>query len=85
MDKRSLLHLFRKDTIMTGPKEKSGKPGSNYEEEVPKGREPVDHKTVRKPNDSLPNKAPKTKEPAKQREQEEQPVQPIKKAPTKDQ
>ena len=66
---------------MSGPKVKSDKPGSNYEKEIPKGREPVDHKTVRKPNDSLPNKPPKAKNPAQQREQEEQPVHPIKKAP----
>jgi hypothetical protein len=66
---------------MSGPKVKSDKPGSNYQEEVPKGREPVDHKTVRKENDSTPNKAPKTNNPAKQRELDEQPVHPIKKAP----
>lgn len=66
---------------MSGPKIKSDKPGSNYQEEVPKGREPVDHKTVRHKNDSTPNKAPKTNNPAKQRELEEQPVHPIKKAP----
>jgi len=67
--------------MSSGPKEKSTKPGSNYEKEIPEGREPEDHKTVRKPNDSLPNKPPKTNNPAKQRELEEQPVQPIKKAP----
>jgi len=66
---------------MSGPKVKNNKPGSNYEEEVPKGREPVDHKTVRKPNDSLPNKPPKTNNPAERRENEEQPVHSIKKAP----
>jgi len=66
---------------MSGPKIKSDKPGSNYQEEVPKGREPVDHKTVRHENDSTPNKAPKTNNPAKQRELEEQPVHPVKKAP----
>ena len=66
---------------MSGPKSKSEKPGSNYEEEVPKGREPVDHKTVRKPNDSVPNLEPKSKNPAKTRELEEQPVHPIKKEP----
>lgn len=66
---------------MSGPKETSNKPGSNYQEEVPKGREPVDHKTVRKANDSIPNKPPKTNNPAQQRETEEQPVHPIKKAP----
>ncbi len=66
---------------MSEPKVKSDKPGSNYEKEVPKGREPVDHKTVRKPNDSKPNLAPKSKNPAKTRELDEQPVQPIKNAP----
>lgn len=68
-------------TIMSGPKVKSDKPGSNFEEEVPKGRTPVDKKTVRKPNDSTPNKPVKTPNPAKQRENEEQPVHSIKKAP----
>jgi len=66
---------------MSGPKITNDNPGSNYQEEVPKGREPVDHKTVRKPNDSLPNKPSKTDNPAKKRENEEQPVHPIKKAP----
>ena len=66
---------------MSGPKVKSNKPGSNYQEEVPKGREPVDHKTVRKENDSVPNKPVRTNDPAQQRENEEQPVHPIKKAP----
>ena len=69
---------------MSGPKEKNDQPGSNYQEEVPKGREPVDHKTVRKENDSKPVKPPKTNEPAKQRENEEQPVHSIKKAPKED-
>ncbi len=66
---------------MSGPKKTSDKPGSNYQEEVPKGREPVDHKTIRKPNDSIPNKPPRTNHPAEQRENEEQPVYPIKEAP----
>ncbi|WP_231463082.1 hypothetical protein [Pedobacter sp. Leaf132] len=66
---------------MSGKKEKSDKPGSNYEQEVPKGREPVDNKTVRKANDSSPQKPVKTEEPAKKRENEEQPVHPIKEAP----
>lgn len=66
---------------MNGNKEKSTQPGSNYEEEVPKGRAPKDHKTVRQPNDTEPVKPPKTENPAEQRENEEQPVHPIKKAP----
>ncbi|WP_443938330.1 hypothetical protein [Pedobacter sp. MW01-1-1] len=76
-----MTNRILKSKNMSGPKKKSDKPGSNYEEEVPKGREPVDHKTVRKPNDSTPNKAPKSKNPAKTREQSEQPVHPIKDAP----
>lgn len=64
-----------------GSKITSEKPGSNYEEEVPKGREPLDHKTVRKPNDTEPNLPPKAENPAKTRELEEQPVHSIKKAP----
>jgi len=70
--------------IMSGPKETSDQPGSNYKEEVPKGRKPVDNQTVRKPNDSKPNKPVKTDEPAKQRENEEQPVHPVKDAPKED-
>ncbi|UKT62413.1 hypothetical protein [Pedobacter mucosus] len=66
---------------MSGKKVTSDKPGSNYQEEVPKGREPVKNKIVRKANDSVPNKAPKTDHPAEQRENEEQPVNPIKDAP----
>lgn len=69
---------------MSGQKETSDKPGSNYKEEVPKGRKPVDHQTVRKPDDSTPNKPVKTDDPAAQRETEEQPVHPIKKAPKED-
>lgn len=66
---------------MSGPKETSDQPGSNYKEEVPKGRKPVDNQTVRKPNDSSPNKHVKTDNPAERRENEEQPVHSIKKAP----
>lgn len=69
---------------MSGPKKTSDQPGSNYKEEVPKGRNPVDNQTVRKPNDSKPNKPVKTDEPAKQRENDEQPVHPIKEAPKED-
>jgi hypothetical protein len=70
--------------MKTGPKSKSIQPGSNYEEEIPKGRKPVDHKTVRKPNDTQPILPPKSKNPAKTRELEEQPVSSIDKPPKKD-
>ncbi|MFC4143148.1 hypothetical protein ACFSNA_05345 [Pedobacter mendelii] len=66
---------------MSGPKKTNDNPGSNYREEVPKGREPVDNKTVRKSNDSSPKEPVKTENPAEQRENEEQPVHSIKKAP----
>jgi len=65
---------------MSGPKEKSNQPGSNYEKEIPKGREPLDHKTVKKAEDQDYNKEEANfKNPAKKRELSEQPVHPIKK------
>ncbi|TDG35985.1 hypothetical protein EZJ43_09860 [Pedobacter changchengzhani] len=67
--------------MSNGPKTTNNNPGSNYEEEVPKGREPLDHKTVRKENDTVPNLPPKSENPAKTRELEEQPVHSIKEAP----
>ncbi|MCZ4244792.1 hypothetical protein [Pedobacter punctiformis] len=66
---------------MSGPKEKSKKPGSNYEQEIPKGREPVDHKTVKKKEEKQNIKELDSKNLAKERELSEQPVHPIKKAP----
>lgn len=69
---------------MSGPKEKSKKPGSNYEEEVPKGREPVDHKTVKNEREKKHDiKEVDDTNLAKAREESEQPVHPIKKAPKK--
>lgn len=81
LSKALLVYKLLMIHIMSGPKVTSDKPGSNYQEEVPKGRKPVDNKTVRKPNDSTPNQPEKTANPAKQRENEEQPVHSIKKAP----
>ncbi|MBC7416637.1 MAG: hypothetical protein H7325_00590 [Pedobacter sp.] len=70
---------------MSGPKKTSDKPGSTYENELPKDREPTDYKTVKKPEDTHYTKEePHYKDPAKQRENDEQPVNPIKEAPKQD-
>jgi len=64
------------------PKKKSGKPSSNYLEEIPKDKVPAGDKAVKKPEDKDYQKEEADfKNPAKKREQEEQPVHPIKKAP----
>lgn len=64
------------------PKKKSDKPGSNYLEEVPKDKVPTGDKAVKQPEDQDYNKEEaRFKNPAKQREQSEQPVHPVKKAP----
>lgn len=63
-------------------KKKNDKPSSNYQEEVPKDKVPAGDKAVKKPEDKDYNKEEAHfKDPAKKREQEEQPVHPIKKAP----
>lgn len=62
-------------------KKKNEQPSSNFEEPInDKG-----NKAVKKPEDKdYTHDNPEFKDPAKQREREEQPVDPIKKAPTKD-
>jgi hypothetical protein len=68
------------------PKNKNEKPSSNFEETVPKGKVDEGNKAVKKPEDKdYQEENPDFKDPARQREREEQPVDPIKKAPTKDQ
>ena len=67
------------------PKKKNENPDSNYREEVPKGKVPAGDKVVKKPEDKDYNEEnAHFKNPAKQREQGEQPVHPIKKAPKED-
>ncbi len=62
-------------------KKKSDKPGSNYEEEIPKDKVPEGDKAVKKPEDlDYQKEEADFKNPAKQREEGEQPVHPIKKA-----
>lgn len=64
------------------PKKKSDKPGSNYLEEIPKDKVPTGDKAVKQPEDKDYNEEEaQFKNPAKQREQSEQPVHPVKKAP----
>ncbi len=63
-------------------KKKSDKPSSNYEEEIPKDKVPEGDKVVKKPEDQDYRKEEaQFKNPAKEREEGEQPVHPIKKAP----
>lgn len=64
------------------PKKKNDKPSSNYKEEVPKGKVPAGDKAVKKSEDKdYTQEEANFKNPAKQREQSEQPVNPIKKEP----
>lgn len=63
-------------------KKKNEKPSSNYKEEVPKGKVPDGDKSVKKPEDEVyKGKEPQFSNPAKKREESEQPVHPVKKAP----
>ncbi len=62
------------------PKKKNEKPGSNFREEVSKV--PAGNKAVKKPEDKDYNKEEADfRNPAKKREESEQPVHSIKKAP----
>ncbi|MBB5639184.1 hypothetical protein HDF26_005329 [Pedobacter cryoconitis] len=64
------------------PKKKNEKPSSNFQELIPEVDE--GNKAVKKPEDKDYTKdEPHFKDPAKKREREEQPVEPIKKAPEK--
>lgn len=64
------------------PKKKNEKPSSNFQEPVPEDKVDKGNKTVKKPEDEDYTKDnPEFKNPAKQREREEQPVEPVKQAP----
>lgn len=70
----------------TEPKKKNEKPSSNFEEPTPEGKVDQGDKAVKQPEDKdYTKEKPAFKDPAKQREREEQPVNPIKQAPKKDQ
>jgi ABC-type uncharacterized transport system involved in gliding motility auxiliary subunit len=64
------------------PKKKNEKPSSNYLEEIPKNKVPAGDKAVKKPEDQdYQAEEADFKNPAKKREEGEQPVHPVKKAP----
>jgi len=64
------------------PKKKNESPGSNYKEEIPKDKVPAGDKALKKPEDKDYNREEANfKNPAKKREEGEQPVHPIKKEP----
>ena len=66
----------------SAPKEKNDQPSSNYREEVPKGKVPEGDKAVKKPEDKDYNKEEaEFKNPAKKREESEQPVHSVKQPP----
>ena len=73
------------DKMNNEPKKKNEEPGSNYREEIPKEKVPEGDKAVKKPEDKdYQQEDAQFKNPAKQREQSEQPVHPVKKAPKED-
>lgn len=64
------------------PKKKNESPGSNYREDIPKDKVPAGDKAVKKAEDkTYKRENADFKNPAKKREESEQPVHPIKKAP----
>lgn len=67
------------------PKKKNEKPSSNFEEEMPKGTVPEGDKAVKKPEDKeYTEEEADFKNVAKKRENQEQPVHPIKTPPAAD-
>jgi hypothetical protein len=65
------------------PKKKNEKPSSNYREEIPKDKVPAGDKAVKKAEDKdYKGEEAHFKNPAKKREESEQPVHPIKNAPS---
>jgi len=66
----------------TAPKKKNEKPSSNFQEEAPKGKVPSGDHAVKKPEDKdYTEEEANFKNPAKRRETEEQPVNPVKTPP----
>ncbi len=63
-------------------KKKNDKPSSNYREEVPEGKVPSGDKAVKKSEDeTYTREEANFKNPAKKREQSEQPVHSVKQPP----
>ena len=66
----------------SAPKKKNDKPSSNFQEETPKGKVPSGDHAVKQPEDKDYNEEEANfKNPSKQRENEEQPVNPVKSPP----
>lgn len=66
-------------------KKKNDKPSSNFEEPVPEGKVDEGNKAVKQPEDKdYTRDSPDFKDPAGQREREEQPVDPVKNPPRED-
>jgi hypothetical protein len=66
----------------SAPKKKNDKPSSNFREEIPEGGVPSGDKVVKKAEDKDYNQEEADfKNPAKKREQSEQPVHPVKTPP----
>ncbi|TDQ06890.1 hypothetical protein [Pedobacter metabolipauper] len=64
------------------PKKKNEKPSSNFQEEAPKGKVPAGDKAVKQAEDKdYTEEEADFKNPAKKREQSEQPVHPVKNPP----
>lgn len=64
-------------------KEKNEKPSSNFQEESPKGKVPSGDHAVKQPEDEVYTKdEPDFKNVAKRKENQEQPVDPIKTPPS---
>jgi hypothetical protein len=81
--KVKLLPTIKPANMNSEPKKKNDKPSSNFKEEVPKGKVPAGDKAVKKPADEQYNEEEAHfKNPAKKREQSEQPVHPVKTPPT---
>ncbi len=65
------------------PKEKNERPSSNFQEEAPKGKVPSGDHVVKQPEDKDYTKdEPDFKDIAKRKENQEQPVNPIKTPPS---
>ncbi|RZK80903.1 MAG: hypothetical protein EOO92_06490 [Pedobacter sp.] len=66
----------------SAPKKTNDKPSSNFREEAPKDKVPEGDKAVKQPEDKdYTEEEANFKDPAKKREQSEQPVHPVKKEP----
>jgi hypothetical protein len=67
------------------PKKKNENPSSNFQEEIPEGKVPAGNKAVKKPEDKdYTREEADFNNMASRKENDEQPVDPIKTPPTED-